>query len=942
MFKNILKKTFLFGMLMTFLASTNGIAQDLKAKLPIDPKVTTGKLSNGLTYYIRPNAKPENKVELRLVVNAGSILEDENQQGLAHFMEHMNFNGTKNFPKNKLVDYLQSIGVEFGADLNAYTSFDETVYILPIPTDKEGNLENGFQVIEDWAHQALLTDKEIDSERGIVLEESRLGKGAEDRMMKKYLGAYLNNSHYAKRLPIGKDNILKTFKYDVLRKFYKDWYRPNLMAVIVVGDISTAKAEEMIKKHFGAMKNPTNERIRKSFEVNPYAKQTAMVVTDKEAASYEFTLNYPAVKVEKQVTIGDYRQEMVKNIFISLLNKRLSDLREGATPPFTYAYAYVGGFARGYENFSVTAIPNSDIKTSIDATIAELLKAQKFGFNASELELQKKAMMNSMEKLHNEKDKQKSSNYASEYIRAFLTHEPIPGTDNEFEYYKEFIPGITLEEVNKEAKTWLDNNKNYFTLVTGNGKDLKVSSQEELLKTVQASFQQKVTANEVKEIASQLLDKEPIAGKITGEVKDKDLGSTTYTLSNGLKVTIKKTDFKNDEILFSGIKKGGTNSYGAEDKSNTQLGLSFLGSMGYGNFTPNQLKDFLAGKTVNVSASMGAISNNVKGNSSIKDLETLLQLNYLKLTEPRKDADLLNGVIKSSKAQLTFMANNPQMAFINGMLKDLYNNSPLAPLAVPTEEDFDKIDLDRTLAIYKKEFSDATGFEFFFVGNIDEATIKPLIEKYIASLPVTAGEVPNYKDNGLRAKKGVNQFKFYKGSDDKSLILSNYFGTIPYSEDLEMKADMMAEIINIKITEIIREKMSAIYGGGMSATVIDKPYNHYQIMAQLPCGSENVDKVLKAMDDIIKDIKTKGPDAADLEKVKMAKYEKHKDAVKENNYWLGKLQSLIFWGDSKDRFLNFDKNVESVSAKDIQETAQKLFDGKNIYNAIMYPEKVKK
>lgn len=940
---HFLKKTFLASLCLTFLCSTILSAQSLTSKLPTDPAVTIGTLSNGLKYYIRPNDKPEGKVELRLVVNAGSILEDEDQQGLAHFMEHMNFNGTKNYPKNELVNFLQSIGVEFGADLNAYTSFDETVYILPIPTDRPDNLEKGFQVIEDWAHQALMTEKDIDEERGIVLEESRMGKGADDRMLHKFIGPYTNGSHYANRLPIGKDDILKNFKYETVRRFYKDWYRPNLMSVIVVGDITKERAEELIKKHFAGLTNPKNARDRKAYSIAPYTSQKAMVVTDKEASSYNFSINYASQKEADQKLVGDYRNEIVRSLFISLLNKRFDDLRQSAQPPFTYAYAYIGGFARGYENFAMTAIPSTSIETAINASIAELIKAQEYGFTNSEMELEKKKMLNSMEKSYNERNKTKSSTYAAEYIRAFLTNEPIPGMENEYSYYKEYLPKVSLEEVNQVAKKWLSNNKNYFTLLTGNGKDLKVPTDMELLNDVKSAFKQKVQLNEEKVVSDQLLAKEPVAGTIVSESTDKDLDATTYTLSNGLKVTIKKTDFKSDEILMNGLKKGGSGNYPAQDKQNVQLGISgalgasLVESMGYGTFTPTALKDFLAGKTVNVSTTMSGISNSVRGNSSIKDLETLFQLNYLKLTEPRKDEALAQGVIATQKAQLGFLANNPQVGFVDSMMSVFYHNDPLTPIAIPKASDFDKVNLDRVIEIYKNEFADATGFEFFFVGNIDEKTIKPLIEKYIASLPVKAGSTPNFKDNGLRPIKGNQVFKYYKGADPKSLILNQYYGEIPYSEDLVMKADFLSEILNIKIIENLREEMGAIYGGGIYASVDKNPYNNYSMTMQLPCGPENVDTILAAADIQINNIKTKGPEAVDLEKVKAAKYEKHKNALKENNYWLGKLVSIQFWNADKQRFLDFNKVVENISAKDIQETANSLFDGKNSFKAIMYP-----
>jgi zinc protease len=943
MLKNFFAKA-LMSCFFLGLFSVRSLAQDTNKKLPVDPEVTTGTLSNGLTYYIRPNKKPEQKVELRLVVKAGSILENDAQQGLAHFMEHMEFNGLKNFPKNDLVSFLQSIGVQFGADLNANTGFDRTVYILPIPTDKPGNLENGFQILEDWAHQALLSDSEIDDERHVVLEESRLGKGADDRMMRKYLGDYLAGSHYADRLPIGKDSILKTFKYNTLRDFYHDWYRPDLMAVIVVGDITVPKAMEMIKKHFGAIKNPKNEKARKYYPVPPYSSQKAMVVTDKEASSYQFVLVYSAKKVTPQKTIGDYRDMLVRNIFLQMLNKRYQDLSQSANPPFAYAYTYIGSFAHGYENFQIGAAPTTDIDGTVKAAIGELVKAQKFGFNETELELVKKNMMSSIENMYKEKDKNKSVNYVREYIRAFIDDEPIPGISNEYQYYKEMLPSITLAEVNKEAHKWLDDNKNYFALLTGNGKDLQVPTNQELLATVREAFQQDVTAVKEEKVAEKLLDKEPVPGKIVSSSQDADLGTTTYTLSNGVVVTVKSTDFKSDEIILSGIKKGGYDKYGAADKANAQVGASggqmgqsLIDAMGYGSFTPTALKNYLAGKTLEVGTSMDGTTDNVSGSSSVKDFETMLQLTYLKLTDPRKDEALAKGAISSQKSQLTFLANNPQVSFIDTLFRVYFHNDPLTPIIIPKASDLDQLDVDRTLEIYKSEFSNADGFNFYIVGNIDENTIKPLIEKYLGGLPVQ-GATANFKDNGLRPVNGNHVMNFYKGSEPKSLVLGRYYGEVPYSEDLAMRSDLMCNILNIKITEVIREKMSAIYAGGIYADISKTPYNHYALTMQLPCGPKNVDTVLKASAALIKSLREKGPSAEDLQKVKLAKTEKHKEVLKQNHYWADKLERIMFWGDSKQRFLDFDKVVNAISAKDIQETANELFT-KNTFIGVMYPEK---
>jgi zinc protease len=451
-----------------FTCSTVMQAQTANEKIGLNPKIKTGKLANGLRYFILQNKKPENKIELRLAVNAGSIQEDNDQQGLAHFMEHMNFNGLKHFPHNDIVHYLQSVGVKFGADLNAYTSFEETVYMLPIPSNDKAVVDKGFTIIADWSHDALLDNGEIDKERGVVLEESRLGKGADDRMMKKYLPALLNGSVYASRLPIGKDDILKNFKYEVVKRFHKDWYRPDNEAVIVVGDIDVAEAERLIKAKFGSFKNPAPERPRGGIITIPVRKvNQAMVVTDKEASYTSIQLFGNNKKSKEEITSNDYRESLVKNIFNNILGQRLEQLKNSPTPPFVFGSASVGsGWARGWESFSAFAVCGTkQVKEAVDALVRESMKVKKFGFTAAELDRAKAAMISEYEGMYNEMDKTESGALVSELVRHFLSKEPVPGIEWEYNFSKKAIPGISLKEVNAVGAN-IDIDTKFFALIT--------------------------------------------------------------------------------------------------------------------------------------------------------------------------------------------------------------------------------------------------------------------------------------------------------------------------------------------------------------------------------------------------------------------------------------------------------------------------------------------
>lgn len=922
----------------SFLLAASCLAQTPSPKLPIDPKVKIGKLANGLTYYIRENGKPEKKVELRLAVNAGSILEDADQQGLAHFMEHMNFNGTQHYKKNELVNFLQSIGIQFGADLNAYTGFDETVYILPVPLSDTGNFRKGLQVLRDWAGGALLESDEIDKERGVVLEESRMGKGAEDRMFRKIYPYQYAGSKYAERLPIGKDSILKNFKYDAVKRFYKEWYRPNLMAVVVVGDVDAARAERYVKDIFGSLKNPAKARPRAEVPVAARNRSMAMVVTDKEATNYSVEVAYPFVKQKPETTEADYRHWMVKNLFTSMLNQRLQELTQSSKPPFLYGYGYFSSYARGYEGFAAAAGAGPEgPEAALKALLTEVERVKKFGFTQAELDRAKSQTMAGMERTYNNRNKTESGNYVREYVSHFLEQEPIPGIEKEYGYHKTFLPTVKLDEVNALAEP-LKKNENLFVTLQGpeeGGKKLPDST--ELLAVVASTMKADVKAYEEKAVASALLKTAPTAGKITGEKKVALTGVTELTLSNGAKVVLKPTDFKNDEIILTAFHKGGTNVYGPEKKYSANYASTVVQTMGVGEFSPADLNKFLAGKVARVSPRLSATSAGIGGNSTVKDLETMLQLVHLYLTSPRRDEGLFTAWRDKQKTAMQFAMADPQTAFVDSVFGAIYNRHPLAPVAIPKPEYFDQVNLDDALAIYKSLTGDATGFTFIFTGSFDPEKIKPLLETYIGSLPST-GKPAVIGDNGLRMAKGQKEIKFYKGAEDKSLVLQMHNDQITYSEDLELKAQALAEIINIKVIDDLREKLGAIYGGGISINVTKYPYNNFSAMLQLPTGPKAVDTLLTSFAAEIEKLKKDGPAQSDLDKVKKQWIEKYRTQVKENGPWSSRLYNIYFQEADPQRFLNYETIVNALTVADIKAVANQLFTGKNVITAVQYPQ----
>jgi zinc protease len=914
--------------------------EKLTDKLPTDTKVKVGTLPNGLKYYIRKNTRPEKKVELRLVVNAGSLQEDDDQQGLAHFTEHMAFNGSANFQKNDIVSFLQSIGVEFGADLNAYTGFNETVYILPIPTEKKENVEKAFQILEDWAGAVAFDAGEIDKERGVVLEEERSGRGAEERMNRITYPKIFEGSKYADRLPIGKVEVLKTFKPEVIRKFYRDWYRPDLMAVIVVGDIDPLEAEQLIRKHFEKLKKPSTVRPRPAAEVPPREKSEGLVVTDPEATHHLIDINYSYKKLKDQSTFGAYRESLLRSLFTAMLSQRMQELIQKQDPPFLFAGNVFGGYARGYESYnSYGYVAKGGVEPAVKALIEENERARRFGFTANELERTKKMMMKSIERAYNERDKTESSRLVGEYIRNFLEDEPIPGIENEFKYYKTFLDDITLDELNKYvAQSIPPPTEPKLVILTGPEKaDFTIPDKQALLALAEQASKSEVKPYEEKAVATALMDKKPEPGKITAEKTNKELGITELTLSNGVKVLLKPTDFKNDQVILASSRMGGHYNYDVKDRFNAEFSSTIVGQMGISEFSPLDIRKVLAGKNAGVTPRITAVSEGINGQCSSSDIETMFELVNLYFTQPRKDPELFNSFISKQQATYQNMAVDPQYTFQDSVLKVLYKNHPWAP-RVPRPETFSKINLDRSLEIYKERFGNANGFTFVLVGKFDLDSIKPLVQTYLGSLPST-GKTSTFKDVGLRPAKGPLKKEVKKGTEQKSLIRMFWQGETKYTEEEQFRVQALAELMNIKIIETLREELGGVYGAGMYGTLNKYPYNSYSLGITIPCGPENVEKLIAATYAEIEKVKTNGPLEADLNKVKETWKQQYLVNIKDNSYWARQILNSVELGTDPAELLSYEKRVDAVNAQDIKAVANKYLDLKNYAQFILNPEK---
>ncbi|MDP2362846.1 MAG: insulinase family protein, partial [Ignavibacteria bacterium] len=762
-------------------------------ELPIDKDVTIGELENGMKYYIRQNKKPEKRAELYLIVNAGSVLENNDQLGLAHFVEHMAFNGTKNFKKNELINYLESIGIKFGPELNAYTSFDRTVYMLTVPTDSTEILAKGFLVLEDWAHNLAFDPTEIDKERGVIIEEWRLGRGAQMRMLDKQLPILFKDSKYAERLPIGNKETLESFNHKTLIDFYKDWYRPDLMAIAAVGDFDIAEIKNYIKKHFENISFPEQIRQKEYFPIPKHDETYFAIASDKEAI-YSIISVYYKRNPEVVKSIDDYKNELKHQFFYAMLNDRLTELTTMADPPFNYGYAGSSKFVKSADvSFLVGIVKEGGIEKGFEAMLTEAERVKQHGFTPTELERQKVNQLRIIEKRRDEKDKTESRELMQVFVNNYLNDEPIIGIDNIYELYNQLIPQITLEDVNKISAELLKPENRVVMINTPEKEGVKIPTENELAKVIEKVSNEKIEAYVDKVQVLPLVGVVPNPSPVVETKEIKELGLTEWTLANGVMVIIKPTDFQNDEIVFSAFSPGGSSLVSDEDFLSAKNAASLIYESGLGSFSKTELDKHLTGKIVSVSPYIGFYDEGLNGSTSPKDLETFFQLIYGYFTEPKIDSTSFLSYKSKIMVWLTNMGNEPAVAFRDTLDVTLANyhfrNRPL------TVKMLDEIDLNKSISIYKNRFADAGDFTFVFTGNIDLSVLKPLVETYLGGLPsLSRNEKPiDLKYSNI---KGEISKEVFKGIEQKSSVAIAYAGDMDWNRKNEYILESLMDIIN--------------------------------------------------------------------------------------------------------------------------------------------------
>jgi zinc protease len=905
--------------------------------IPLDSAVRTGTLPNGLRYYIRQNTRPEKRLELRLVINAGSVLEDDDQKGLAHFVEHMLFNGTRRFAKNDIVSYLESIGVRFGADLNAYTGFDETVYILPVPTDKEGLVERSFDVLEDWAGGALFDSTEVVKERGVVLEEWRSGLGAGARIRDQQFPVLFRGSRYAVRLPIGDTTILKTANPAPLKRFYRDWYRPDLMAVVAVGDHDPAKLETLIRERFGRLTNPDTRRARTLIPVPGHDSTLVTIVTDPEeqVSSIQVIYKHPPAPLVRQ---SDYRMLLSRRLYNQMLNSRLTEITRQPDAPFAFASSSYGAFVRSTDVYFLSAtVKDGGIQRGLEAILREARRVDQHGFLAAELERAKASQLRSLESAFQERDKSESGNYAAEYINYFLTAEPTPGIAWEFETAKRVLPTVTLEDVNALGRQWITEVNRVVAVSAPTGPTAGVPTTGELLNTFRRVDGETVTAWTETVSGAPLVASAPPPGRVVEEKKDADLNVTDWKLSNGIRVVVKPTDFKADEVLIRGWSPGGTSLVADADYVDASLASLVVSRGGVASFDAIELGKKLAGKRAGVSLDIGSLNETINANGSPKDLETIMQLIYLKTTAPRRDEAAFNALRAQFIPLLANRDKDPDQVFQDTVVLTMQQNHPRAqPL---TAAMLQAARYDKAFEVFRDRFADASDFTFVIVGAVNVDSIKPLVEQWLGALPSIARK-ETWKDVGFKSPAGIIEKTVRKGVEPKAQSVVFFTGETTFDPASRYAMRSLGELLEMKLLDNLREALGGTYSVQAGGQLSKYPRPEYQFTVSFGSSPDKADLLWKTVLAVIDTVKRDGASAAELQKVREQQLRTQEVSLKENSYWAGNIAARLENGEDPRGLATYTRDyIEKLTSEQIRDAARRYLDTARYARFVLLPEK---
>lgn len=908
------------------------VLDELDRPLPLDARVRRAVLPSGLTYYILPHHKPEKRAQIWLAVNAGSVLEDDDQRGLAHFVEHMGFNGTKRFPKAELVDFLEKSGVRFGADLNAYTSFDETVYMLQVPTDKADLVSHAIAVLRDWADGVTFDPDEVEKERGVVLEEWRLGRGARMRLFDKQAPVLFHGSKYAERITIGKPEVIKGASRDTLVRYYEDWYRPDLMAVVAVGDFVTADIEAKIKAEFATLGGPTKPRPRPVVKLPAHDETLVSIETDSEmpASSVAIVSKLPH---RPEVSARDYRRAVAEQLFNSMLNARLDEVRRQPNAPFVAAGSSSSGLLRTADAFRQSASVTEDgVERGYGALLEEVLRVERHGFTATELERAKLELLRQFQQGAKERDKREGSEYAAEIVRHFFEDEAMPGREAELALAERFLPSFGVEELNALAKSLGAGSR--VIVVTG-----PTTMSKPVPQTMLALYQD-VAARKIEPYVDTrpsvpLMKGPPTPGRVVKTSTIAEIGVTEWTLTNGVRVIVKPTDFRNDEVRMSAFSPGGHSLAKDADYDSARFADIVVGQGGLGPFDIVTLRKALAGKLVSASASIGELDEGLSGRASPADLETLFQMIHLGFTAPRRDPEAFSAWRARETETVKNRRLSPERVFFEDLTTFSTSNHLRRRPATP--EVLGRIDLDKAMAVYQDRFGDAGDFTFVFVGNVELEHLKTFAELYLGSLP-SAKRKETWRDVGIVRPKGVQEKRVRKGREPKSLVSLTFHGNERWTRDTENDIRMLGEVLRLRLRQVLREDIGGVYGVQVGGTISRRPRQEYELTVGFGCSPDNVDKLQRAVFDEIASVQDSGVSSDLIAKVKEARRRAHEVELKDNAYWLRELERAYTFGDDPRLIPDITPMLDKITSERVRAAAKRYLGKKQYLLGVLEPE----
>jgi zinc protease len=908
----------------------------LAQTLGVDPAIATGVLPNGLRYYVRANKTPEHRAELRLVVNAGSILEDDRQRGFAHVVEHMAFEGTRHFPRESIVGFMQSLGMGFGPHLNAETTFDNTIYQLQVPTDRTNALDGSLAILRDWAHELTFDPAAVDRERRIVTEEWRQGLGAQARLLDQQRTVLLQGSRYADRLPIGRMDVVQSATADELRAFYTEWYRPDLMSVIAVGDFDRAHVVSLVNDDFGTLTNPSPERPRPTYPLPNLPGTRYAIATDREATNTTVAVTVLAPAADGS-TVAGYRQELTAQVFSALMDARFDQASRQANAPFLAATADRSLFARGEQASSLTAlVPETGIARGVQALLAEHARVSRDGFTPTELDRIKRSFGALIDRVLAERDKRQSSAFADEYIRAFTTGEALPSLEDEMDMRRQLLAAMTVADVNAVAPGWTPDHNRTISVATGQKAGVAVPDQPALAAAVAAASAKPLPKYAEDLVKAPLVEHAPVPGTIARTATHAP-GLTEWTLSNGATVVLKPTLFKQDEILFRAFAFGGTSLASDKDFVAAETAASVVGLGGVGRLSSLDLEHQLAGKVARVDPFISATSEGLAGGSSKRDVETLMQLIYLRFTAPRADPAAFATVQTQLRTLLANQQSRPETALGRAVTAALTQNHPRAqPLAI---DQISAMNLERSLTFYKDRFADASAFTFVFVGSFDPAELRPLVERYLGGLPSTRKR-ETWRDVGIRLPPSIVETTVQKGVEPKSQVTIVFSGPSPATDQAHgIVQQALARVLQGRLFSALRQELGGTYGVAVSSGQQRIPRPEYTFTISFACDPARTAELTSRVFADIAELKRTGPGRSQVHDI-IVSFQRDLETSSQQNAWvLAEIAQAYESSTDVATALAPSELYNAINPEAIQDAAVTYLDLRRYVKVTLVPEK---